>query len=114
VHACRIINPLNHFIGNVAAASDESGFWIMLPSTPLHYCKAQAMRPDMNPQKLSMGVFDGNSVHSSNAGLVIDQGICDTLRAPACGGMYDPPDLPKVGGIHQAALALQNVVCCAT
>ena len=59
-----ITNPTNHFIGNVAAGSQSTGFWFELklraPSNALEI--NQGSNPKTNP----LGTFDDNVAHSNN------------------------------------------------
>lgn len=59
-----ITNPENHWIDNVAAGSDNSGFWF----DTRHQVRGPSKLGNENvrPQNLPLGTFTGNTAHSSN------------------------------------------------
>jgi hypothetical protein len=66
-----ITNPDNIFKGNVAAGSDDFGFWIALPEHPTGLSANDSVWPRRTP----LGTFSGNVAHSNgNDGLFVDHG----------------------------------------
>jgi hypothetical protein len=65
-----ITNPNNRFIGNAAAGSEGSGFWL-IPVTRV--LRAGAKPNSYSPRKFPLLEFDGNRAHSnSKRGIMIE------------------------------------------
>ncbi|WP_051605741.1 G8 domain-containing protein [Polaribacter sp. Hel_I_88] len=65
-----ITNPNNHFIGNVSAGSDGSGFWHLILDDVL-----DGPESDYVPGIQPMGIFDDNKAHSNLFSWGVDGGI---------------------------------------
>ncbi|TWU28688.1 G8 domain-containing protein [Bythopirellula polymerisocia] len=69
-----ITNPDNTWVGNIAAGSEGTGFWFILPDRVLGLSKDTGLYNGMNPGTMRLGVFDNNTSHSSPVGLTFDRG----------------------------------------
>jgi hypothetical protein len=59
--------PMNHFVGNVAAGSEHSGYWF----EPKLRGVRKSMYPNLNPQYSALGSFKDNVAHSNTAGNLV-------------------------------------------
>ncbi|MEM1323846.1 MAG: G8 domain-containing protein [Bacteroidota bacterium] len=91
-----ITHPSNDFIGNVAAGSEGSGFWMVILDEPID-------NPPVGfpaPKEQALGIFDDNKGHSNNfANYAIDLDInpIDTTEHKIDkSGTYKPPFPPVV------------------
>ena len=70
-----ITNPGNFFIENVAAGSDQIGFWFSIPEHP----NGQFLNTDVSKntwsRRMPLGAFKGNVAHSNFDGVMIDRHI---------------------------------------
>jgi hypothetical protein len=67
-----ITNPKNSFIGNVAAGSEESGFWF----EPKLRGDRAGLYPDLDPRSESLTLFKDNIAHSNRK---VSTGKCGAL-----------------------------------
>src|SRR5579885_3500170 len=70
-----ITNPDNSFIDNVAAGSDENGFWLSLPEHPQGKFKDSAVSKTIWPRRTPLRAFRGNVAHSNFDGFMFDRNI---------------------------------------
>ena len=75
VTAYWITNPDNVFIDNVAAGSDENGFWWSLPEHPQGKFEGTALSMTIWPRRTRMAEFRGNVAHSNFDGVMLDRNI---------------------------------------
>src|SRR5687767_11149740 len=75
VAAYWITNPDNSFIDNVAAGSDENGFWLSLPEHPQGAFKDSAVSKTIWPRRTPLRAFRGNVAHSNFDGFMFDRNI---------------------------------------
>ncbi len=75
VTAYWITNPDNAFIDNVAAGSDESGFWWSLPEHPIGKFEGTEISKTTWPRRTKMAEFRGNVAHSNFDGFMLDRNI---------------------------------------
>src|SRR6202050_3426108 len=75
VTAYWITNPDNVFIDNVAAGSDENGFWWSLPEHPQGKFVGTEISKTTWPRRTRMAEFRGNVVHSNYDGFMLDRNI---------------------------------------
>src|SRR5436190_2370988 len=75
VAAYWITNPDNSFIDNVAAGSDENGFWLSLPEHPQGAFKDSEVSKTIWPRRTPLRAFRGNVAHSNFDGLMFDRNI---------------------------------------
>src|SRR6185312_9977413 len=71
-----ITNPDNTFIDNVAAGSEENGFWLSLPEHPQGQFEGTDIASNTWPRRTKMGTFKGNVAHSTSTGS------CSTGTSP--------------------------------
>ena len=70
-----ITNPDNSFIDNVAAGSDENGFWLSLPEHPQGAFKDSEVSKTIWPRRTPLRAFRGNVAHSNFDGFMFDRNI---------------------------------------
>src|SRR4029078_6680082 len=70
-----ITNPDNTFIDNVAAGSDENGFWLSMPEHPQGAFKDAALSQTIWPRRTPFRAFRGNVAHSNFDGFMFDRNI---------------------------------------
>ena len=75
VTAYWITNPDNVFIDNVAAGSDENGFWWSLPEHPIGKFEGTEISKNTWPRRTRMAEFRGNVAHSNFDGFMLDRNI---------------------------------------
>src|SRR5262252_5665416 len=75
VTAYWITNPDNAFIDNVAAGSDENGFWWSLPEHPQGKFEGTEISKNTWPRRTRMAEFRGNVAHSNFDGFMLDRNI---------------------------------------
>jgi cell migration-inducing and hyaluronan-binding protein len=75
VTAYWITNPDNVFIDNVAAGSDENGFWWALPEHPIGQFAGTEISKTTWPRRTRMAEFRGNVAHSNFDGFMLDRNI---------------------------------------
>src|SRR5690606_21657180 len=75
VAAYWITNPDNAFIDNVAAGSDQIGFWLSLPEHPNGACLGTEVSLNTWPRRTPLRAFRGNVAHSNFDGFMFDRNI---------------------------------------
>src|ERR1700752_2689366 len=70
-----ITNPDNSYIDNVAAGSDENGFWLSLPEHPQGKFKDSDVSKTIWPRRTPLRAFRGNVAHSNFDGFMFDRNI---------------------------------------
>jgi len=69
-----ITNPDNIYRDNVAAGSDEIGFWMAFPTHPTGAFEGTEISANTWPGRTRMREFSGNVAHSNFDSLVLDRG----------------------------------------
>jgi cell migration-inducing and hyaluronan-binding protein len=69
-----ITNPDNVYRGNVAAGSDQIGFWFALPVHPTGQFEGTEISASTWPRRTRVREFSGNTAHSNFDGLMFDRG----------------------------------------
>ncbi len=69
-----ITNPDNTYRDNVAAGSDQIGFWIALPQHPTGQFEGTEISANTWPRRTRLREFSGNTAHSNFDGLMFDRG----------------------------------------
>jgi hypothetical protein len=91
VSAFWITNPDNTFVDNVAAGSDENGFWFSLPEHP----NGAFLNTDISkatwPRSTRLRGFRGNVAHSNFDGFMLDRNI----NVENVFGLAGPSYMPK-------------------
>ncbi|KRA83771.1 G8 domain-containing protein [Altererythrobacter sp. Root672] len=70
-----ITNPDNSFIDNVAAGSDQVGFWLSIPEHPNGAFQGTEVSLNTWPRRTPLRAFRGNTSHSNFDGFLIDRHI---------------------------------------
>ncbi|MEO6152077.1 MAG: hypothetical protein ABIT09_03955, partial [Croceibacterium sp.] len=69
-----ITNPDNIFRDNVAAGSEQTGFWFALPEHPTGAHEGKAGSANIWPRRTGVREFSGNTAHSNFDGFMFDRG----------------------------------------
>ncbi len=69
-----ITNPDNSYVDNVAAGSEQVGFWIALPEHPTGAFQGTDISKATWPRRTRIREFKGNTAHSNYDGLIFDRG----------------------------------------
>ncbi len=69
-----ITNPDNVYRDNVAAGSDQTGFWFALPVHPTGQFEGTPQSAETWPRRTVVREFSGNVAHSNFDGLMFDRG----------------------------------------
>jgi len=70
-----ITNPDNSYIDNVAAGSDQVGFWLSIPQHPNGAFAGTEVAANTWPRRTPLREFRGNTAHSNFDGFLIDRHI---------------------------------------
>jgi hypothetical protein len=81
-----ITNPSNDYVDNVAAGSDQIGFWIALPVHPTGAFEGTEISANTWPRRMPLGTFKGNVAHSNFDGIMFDRGPAADGRFTVAGG----------------------------
>ncbi len=85
-----ITNPDNSYIDNVAAGSDQAGFWLSLPHHPNGEFLGTEIASKTFPRRLLLRAFRGNTAHSNYDGFMFDRNIADDNTFALAGNAYMP------------------------
>jgi cell migration-inducing and hyaluronan-binding protein len=91
VAAFWITNPDNTFVDNVAAGSDQNGFWLSLPEHPNGQFLGTEISKNTWPRRTLIREFRNNTAHSNFDGFMFDRHI----NADNTFGLAGPSYLPK-------------------
>jgi cell migration-inducing and hyaluronan-binding protein len=69
-----ITNPDNIYRDNVAAGSDQIGFWMAFPEHPTGQFEGTEISANTWPRRTQIREFTGNVAHSNFDGLILDRG----------------------------------------
>ena len=69
-----ITNPDNIYRGNVAAGSDQIGFWFAIPQHPTGQFEGTEISKKTWPGRTRLREFSGNVAHSNFDGMMLDRG----------------------------------------
>jgi cell migration-inducing and hyaluronan-binding protein len=69
-----ITNPDNIYRDNVAAGSDQVGFWMAFPTHPTGAFEGTEISAQTWPGRSKLREFSGNTAHSNFDGLMLDRG----------------------------------------
>ena len=69
-----ITNPDNIYRDNVAAGSDQVGFWMAFPTHPTGAFEGTEISANTWPGRTRLREFSGNTAHSNFDGLMLDRG----------------------------------------
>ena len=85
-----ITNPDNTYIDNVAAGSDQIGFWLSLPEHPNGQFLGTEISAQTWPRRALMREFRGNTAHSNYDGFMFDRNIAADNTYALAGSTYLP------------------------
>jgi hypothetical protein len=89
-----ITNPDNTYIDNVAAGSDQSGFWLSLPEHPNGAFQDTDISKATWPRRTHLRAFRNNTAHSNFDGFMFDRNINVDNTFGLAGGAYLPRENP--------------------
>jgi len=89
-----ITNPDNTFIDNVAAGSDENGFWLSLPEHPNGAFLGTDQSKNTWPRRTRIREFRNNTAHSNFDGFMFDRNINVDNTFGLAGNSYLPKENP--------------------
>src|SRR5690606_11021045 len=69
-----ITHPDNIYRDNVAAGSDQIGFWFAIPTHPIGAFEGTEISANTWPGRSKLGEFSGNTAHSNFDGFMLDRG----------------------------------------
>jgi cell migration-inducing and hyaluronan-binding protein len=90
-----ITNPANTYIDNVAAGSDETGFWMSLPEHPTGAFQGSEISQATWPRRTPFGEFRGNVSHSNYDGFMFDRNVAPDGTFGVTGTVYIPRKNPS-------------------
>jgi hypothetical protein len=90
-----ITNPNNHYIDNVAAGSDVTGFWLSLPEHPTGAFDGTEVSKTIWPRRTKLGIFKGNVAHSNYDGFMFDRNAGPDGRFSVTGSSHMPKENPQ-------------------
>src|SRR5262245_21909947 len=94
VSAYWITNPDNTFVDNVAAGSDENGFWLSLPEHPQGQFLGTDIAKNIWPRRTKFREFRNNTAHSNFDGFMFDRNINVENVFGLAGPSYMPKEKP--------------------
>ncbi len=106
VTAYWITNPDNVFIDNVAAGSDENGFWWSLPEHPQGKFEGTEISKNTWPRRTRMAEFRGNVAHSNYDGFMLDRNI----NAEGVFGLAGPSHVAKVNPADDNSKSVESLL----
>jgi len=83
-----ITNPDNVYRDNVAAGSDENGFWMSLPEHPNGAFEGSDIAKNTWPRNMKIREFKGNVAHSNFDGFMMDRNIAANNTFGVTGNMH--------------------------
>jgi hypothetical protein len=89
-----ITNPDNSFVGNVAAGSDQIGFWMSLPEHPNGQFLNTEISRNTWPRRTHLREFRDNVAHSNFDGFMFDRNINADNTFGLAGNTYLPKENP--------------------
>jgi len=87
-------NPDNSYIDNVAAGSDENGFWMSLPEHPNGAFEDSDTAKATWPRRTALREFRGNVAHSNFDGFMFDRNINADNTFGLTGNSHIPKENP--------------------
>jgi len=104
-----ITNPGNSYIDNVAAGSDETGFWLSLPEHPNGAFSGSEIAKNTWPRRTPMGEFRGNVAHSNFDGFLFDRNINKDNTFGLAGNAFMPVKNPADPNSEKVETLLENL-----
>ncbi|HZF45353.1 MAG TPA: G8 domain-containing protein, partial [Sphingomonadaceae bacterium] len=110
-----ITNPDNIYRDNVAAGSEQTGFWFALPEHPTGAHEGKDGTEKIWPRRTAMREFSGNTAHSNFDGFMFDRGPKPDGTFTVGGSNYhfaftDPndPKSPPKGSVFENFTGYKN------
>ncbi|MCB5425961.1 transmembrane domain-containing protein [Altererythrobacter sp. CC-YST694] len=110
-----ITNPDNIYRDNVAAGSEQTGFWFALPEHPTGAHEGKEGAEKIWPRRTAMREFSGNTAHSNFDGFMFDRGPKPDGTFSVGGSNYhfaftDPndPKSPPKGSVFENFTGYKN------
>jgi cell migration-inducing and hyaluronan-binding protein len=97
VAAFWITNPDNTYVDNVAAGSDENGFWMSLPEHPNGAFQDTDASKATWPRNMNIRKFKGNVAHSNYDAFMMDRNIAANNTFGVTGNMHIARENPADG-----------------
>ncbi len=105
-----ITNPDNTFIDNVAAGSDENGFWMSLPEHPNGAFQGTDQSKATWPRRTRIREFRNNTAHSNFDGFMFDRNINSDNTFGLAGNSYLPKENPADPNSKSLETHFENLV----
>ncbi|HEY7441975.1 MAG TPA: hypothetical protein VH701_06115, partial [Vicinamibacterales bacterium] len=105
-----ITNPDNTFIDNVAAGSDENGFWLSLPEHPNGQFLNTEISKNTWPRRTKIREFRGNVAHSNFDGFMFDRNINVDNTFGLAGNAYLPKENPADPNSKSLETHFENLI----
>ncbi len=102
-----VTHPSNNYVGNVAAGSEQIGFWIALPEHPIGEFEGTQISANTWPRRMPLGEFRGNVAHSTFDGIMIDRGPRPDGTFTVAGGN---PFITRADPADPNSAILENVI----
>jgi hypothetical protein len=102
-------NPDNSYVDNVAAGSDENGFWMSLPEHPNGaFLDSDASKATW-PRRTALREFRGNVAHSNFDGFMFDRNINVDNTFGLTGNSHIPKENPADNNSKTVESLLENL-----
>ena len=105
-----ITNPDNSFVGNVAAGSDENGFWLSLPEHPNGQFLNTEISRNTWPRRTKLREFRDNVAHSNFDGFMFDRNINVDNTFGLAGNAYLPKANPADANSKSLETHFENLI----
>jgi cell migration-inducing and hyaluronan-binding protein len=105
-----ITNPDNVFVDNVAAGSDENGFWMSLPEHPNGAFQGTDQSKATWPRRTRIREFHNNTAHSNFDGFMFDRNINVDNTFGLAGNAYGPKENPADPNSRSLETHFENLV----
>jgi hypothetical protein len=103
-----ITNPSNHYVGNVAAGSDATGFWISLAEHPTGAFEGTDQSKAVWPRRMPLGKFEGNVAHSNFDGMMFDRNAGSDGRFLVSGSSHIARENPADANSKSVETVVEN------
>jgi len=104
-----ITNPDNTYIDNVAAGSDENGFWLSLPEHPNGAFLDSDASKNTWPRRTPIRVFRNNTAHSNFDGFMFDRNINVDNTFGLTGNSHMPKEDPADANSKSVETHFENL-----
>ena len=105
-----ITNPDNTFVDNVAAGSDENGFWLSLPEHPNGAFLGTDQSKTTWPRRTKFREFRDNVAHSNFDGFMFDRNINVDNTFGLAGNAYGPKENPADPNSKSLETHFENLI----